>query len=74
MALNAVEQAVREKILKQWPDRCLTVGRTANLTEAKPELGRGPCQYRNICMRGCSFGAYFSTQSSTCPPPPRPGG
>lgn len=67
MALNIVEQTVREKILKQWPDRCLTVGRTANLTEAKPELGRGPCQYRNICMRGCSFGAYFSTQSSTLP-------
>lgn len=65
MALNVVEQAVRERIGQQWPDRVLTIGRTANLTEAK--AGRAPCQYRNICNRGCSYGAYFSTQSSTLP-------
>ena len=65
MALNVVEQAVREKIAERWPERCLTVGRTANLTQAKP--GRAPCQNRSICARGCSFGAYFSTQSSTLP-------
>ncbi|WP_225010276.1 GMC oxidoreductase [Novosphingobium percolationis] len=67
MALNAVEQAVREKIAAQWPERCLTVGRTANLTEAKEAEGRSHCQYRSICARGCSYGAYFSTQSSTLP-------
>ncbi|WP_226017931.1 GMC oxidoreductase [Novosphingobium sp. FKTRR1] len=67
MALSIVEQAVRERIAARWPDRCLTIGRTANLTEAKPDEGRAPCQYRNICNRGCSFGAYFSTQSSTLP-------
>ena len=65
MELNAVEQAMRERIASRWPDRVLTVGRTANLTEAKE--GRSNCQYRNICARGCSFGAYFSTQSSTLP-------
>lgn len=65
MALNAVEAAVRERISERWPERRLMVGRTANLTEAKP--GRAPCQYRSICARGCSFGAYFSTQSSTLP-------
>ncbi|MCC6940137.1 MAG: GMC family oxidoreductase, partial [Novosphingobium sp.] len=37
MALNVVEQAVRERIRAKWPERCLTIGRTANLTEAKPE-------------------------------------
>ncbi len=65
MALNPVEQHVRAVLKANWPDRCLTIGRTANLTEAKGE--RGTCQNRSICARGCSFGAYFSTQSSTLP-------
>lgn len=65
MALNVVEQHVREAIAQRWPDRCLTVGRTANLTA--PKEGRAPCQFRSICARGCSYGAYFSTQSSTLP-------
>jgi choline dehydrogenase-like flavoprotein len=47
------------------PDRKLIIGRSSNLTEPWP--GRSPCQYRNICARGCSFGAYFSTLSSTLP-------
>ncbi|WP_353227815.1 GMC family oxidoreductase [Novosphingobium sp.] len=64
-ALNVVEQAVRERIRAAWPERCLTIGRTANLTA--PKDGRGQCQSRSICARGCSYGAYFSTQSSTLP-------
>jgi len=64
-ALNVVEQAVRERIRETWPERCLTIGRTANLTVEKD--GRGACQSRSICARGCSYGAYFSTQSSTLP-------
>lgn len=67
MALNAVEAHVKRSIEAAHPDRRLTIGRTANLTEAKPESGRTACQYRNICSRGCSFGAYFSTQSATLP-------
>ena len=67
LALNAVETKLRETISAQWPERRLTIGRTANLTEGKPEEGRMPCQSRDICNRGCSFGAYFSTQSSTLP-------
>lgn len=67
MALNAVETHVREAIRERWPERCLTIGRTANLTQAKEAEGRAHCQYRNICARGCSYGAYFSTQSSTLP-------
>ena len=65
--LNAVEQALRERIRARWPDRVVTPGRVANLTEAKPDEGRGACQSRAICARGCSYGAYFSTQSSTLP-------
>jgi choline dehydrogenase-like flavoprotein len=67
MPLNAVELAMRERLAERWPERCLTIGRTANMTEAKPEEGRSQCQYRSICGRGCSYGAYFSTQSSTLP-------
>jgi choline dehydrogenase-like flavoprotein len=73
MALNVVEAALRERIAARWPDRCLTIGRTANLTVAKPDEGRAPCQNRDICARGCSFGAYFSTQSSTLPAATRTG-
>lgn len=65
MALNPVEQHVREVMQTNWPERRLTIGRTANLTEGKGE--RGQCQNRSICARGCSYGAYFSTQSSTLP-------
>ncbi|NCP18975.1 MAG: GMC family oxidoreductase [Erythrobacter sp.] len=64
-ALNAVERATRERIRQRWPERVLTVGRTANLTQPLGE--RGQCQARSICARGCSYGAYFSTQSSTLP-------
>lgn len=67
MALNVVEAHVRDAIAMHYPERRLTIGRTANLTEAKPELGRAACQNRSICSRGCSFGAYFSTQSATLP-------
>jgi choline dehydrogenase-like flavoprotein len=67
MALNVVETHVRETVRARWPERCLTIGRTANLTQEKPDEGRGPCQFRSICARGCSYGAYFSTQSSTLP-------
>ncbi len=67
MELNVVEQAVRERIRAKYPERVLTIGRTANLTEARPEQGRAHCQYRSICARGCSYGAYFSTQSASLP-------
>jgi choline dehydrogenase-like flavoprotein len=65
MALSAVEHHVRDVIGDSWPERRLTIGRTANLTQ--PKEGRSACQYRSICARGCSYGAYFSTQSSTLP-------
>lgn len=66
MKLNVVEEHVRKVVADKY-GRCLTIGRTANMTVAKPEEGRSECQNRAICARGCSFGAYFSTQSSTLP-------
>src|SRR5262249_13030841 len=46
-------------------DRKVIIGRTANLTS--PVKGRGLCQARNLCHRGCPYGAYFSTNASTLP-------
>jgi choline dehydrogenase-like flavoprotein len=66
MALNIVEKDVAARIKKRWPnERTMIIGRSANLTQA--HNGRAACQYRNWCARGCPFGAYFSTQSSTLP-------
>jgi choline dehydrogenase-like flavoprotein len=65
MEMTAVEKALKHSIEAKWTDRRVTIGRVANLT--KELNGRGPCQYRNICNRGCSFGAYFSSLSSTLP-------
>jgi len=65
MEMTAVERALKQRIEAKWQDRRVTIGRVANLTV--PHDGRGPCQNRNICNRGCSFGAYFSSLSSTLP-------
>ena len=65
MALNCVEKHMRERIKTQL-GRTLTIGRTANLTE--PINGRGSCQYRSRCSRGCPYGAYFSSNAATLPP------
>lgn len=62
--LNCVEEQSRDRIKKAL-GYTLTSGRTANLTV--PHKGRGKCQMRSRCMRGCPYGAYFSTQSSTLP-------
>lgn len=65
MELNCVEKDFKEKLRKKYPDRYLTIGRVANLTEEIK--GRGRCQSRNLCHRGCPYGGYFSTNSSTLP-------
>ena len=67
MELNCLEQHVKESISKNYTDRLLTIGRAAHITSDKKYEGRSKCQYRNRCMRGCPFGAYFSSQSSTLP-------
>ena len=68
MELNCVETHLKHNISENYEDRVLTIGRTAHITEGtKPGQGRMNCQYRNRCMRGCPFGAYFSSNSSTLP-------
>lgn len=65
MQMNCVEKDFKEKLQKKYPERYVTIGRTANLTA--PVKGRGQCQNRNLCHRGCPYGAYFSTNASTLP-------
>ncbi|MGB0373471.1 MAG: GMC oxidoreductase [Flavobacteriaceae bacterium] len=68
MELKCTEKYLRESLQKNYTDRILTIGRLAHVTEGtKPGAGRISCQYRNRCRRGCPFGAYFSSQSSTLP-------
>lgn len=63
--MNDVEKYFKGKIETTYPDRKVIIGRAANLTKAIQ--GRGQCQARDLCHRGCPFGAYFSTNASTMP-------
>jgi len=65
MEMNCVEKDFKGKMEKNFPGRKLTITRTANLTQ--PVKGRGQCQSRDLCHRGCPYGAYFSTNASTLP-------
>lgn len=63
--MNCVEKSFKQKLEAAYSDRKVIIGRTANLTQ--PVKGRGQCQARDLCHRGCPFGAYFSTNASTMP-------
>ena len=68
MELNCAEDVLKDAVGSQYDDRVVTIGRVAHITEGtKPGAGRINCQYRNRCRRGCPFGAYFSSNSSTLP-------
>ena len=76
MDMYCVEKEVRKRIEKNFPGRIMTIGRVANLSEAKQAqlgVGRSACQYRNKCRLGCPYGAYFSSQSCTLPPAAKTG-
>lgn len=68
--LNAPEKHIQKIINENYKDRRVIQGRCAHLTSPKQihlDQGRGKCQARNICYRGCPFGGYFSSNSSTIP-------
>lgn len=70
MELNCVEKHFQKSIAKNYKDRQMIIGRCAHLTkpnEIHNQQGRGQCQYRHLCYRGCPFGGYFSSNSSTLP-------
>lgn len=75
MELNCVELDFQRKVRETF-GRALTIGRAAHLTaplthDKSPE--RSTCRYRNLCMRGCPFGGYFSSNASTLPAAERTG-
>jgi len=68
--LNCVEKDMQQKINDSYNDRNVIIGRCAHLTKPKEihlQQGRGQCQARVVCERGCPFGGYFSSNSSTLP-------
>ncbi len=65
MEMSCVEKEIKKRIEANFNDRIMTIGRAANITV--PHKGRAGCQYRNMCMQGCPFSGYFSSQSSTLP-------
>jgi len=73
MELNCVELDLQKKIKNNFNDRLLTIGRSAHKTGNAVHEGRSNCQYRNRCVRGCPFGGYFSSNSSTLPAAERTG-
>ena len=74
--LTCAELALKVEMAKTFPDRDLIIARVANLkrlTDEQKALGRGECQARNKCFHGCSYGAYFSSNSATLPAAERTG-
>ncbi|MCJ8164493.1 GMC family oxidoreductase [Pontibacter sp. E15-1] len=68
--LNCVEQALQKRFLEHYGNRYLVQGRWAHLSQPQDihlQQGRGRCLSRNLCMRGCPYGGYFSSVSSTLP-------
>ena len=68
--MNCTEKHIADKIMERYPDRPVIIGRCAHLTQPQPihlEQGRGQCQARDMCERGCPFGGYFNSNSTTIP-------
>ncbi|HZJ36863.1 MAG TPA: GMC family oxidoreductase [Gillisia sp.] len=73
MELNCVEKDFQDGVAQNFDDRMVIHGRVANLTGDELREGRSNCQYRNRCIRGCPYGAYFSSNASTLPAAERTG-
>ncbi|WP_080054923.1 GMC oxidoreductase [Spirosoma aerolatum] len=68
--LNCVEKHIQKRVAEAYKDRHVIIGRCAHLTEPKQihyDQGRAQCQARHLCYRGCPYGGYFSSNSSTIP-------
>jgi choline dehydrogenase-like flavoprotein len=67
---NCVEKHFQKAVSDRYKDRHVIMGRAAHITKPQPihlQQGRAQCQHRTICERGCPFGGYFSSNSSTIP-------
>lgn len=68
---SCVEKYFSEQMAKHYNNtRPVIIGRCAHLTKPQPihfQQGRAKCMNRSLCERGCPFGGYFSSNSSTLP-------
>jgi choline dehydrogenase-like flavoprotein len=74
--LTCAERAFKDTVEAKYPGRRVIISRVANLTAPTQEqaaLGRGRCQARDVCRNGCTYGAYYSTQSAALPAAQRTG-
>lgn len=68
--LNAVEDYFKKTLKEKYTGRHVISSRCAHLSQPRQvhfDQGRGKCQNRNLCQRGCPFGGYFSSNASTLP-------
>jgi choline dehydrogenase-like flavoprotein len=68
--LTCVENYFSDFVRKTYKDRHVIYGRCAHLTEPTAlhlQQGRGQCQKRTLCQRGCPFGGYYNSNSTTIP-------
>ena len=68
--MSCIEKYFQESLSKNYKDRQLIQGRCAHITDPQPihiEQGRGKCVNQAMCNRGCIYGGYFSSNSSTIP-------
>lgn len=63
--MNCVEEHVKGAVAAKFGGRPIINERSAVLTQ--PIGDRQPCHYCGPCIRGCSTGSYFSSESSTLP-------
>ncbi len=70
IGLSVIDKHIQKVAKENYKDMHVIYGRCAHLTEVKEihrKQGRGQCQNRLLCERGCPFGGYFSANSSTIP-------
>lgn len=68
--MTCIEKHFKDIVKANYTGRHVINSRVAHLTEPKDihlQQGRAKCQKRDLCARGCPFGAYFSSNSSTIP-------
>lgn len=63
--MNCIEDHFASSVHSNYKERVVTPARVANLSRGWK--GRGPCQFRNLCARGCPFSGYFSSNAATLP-------
>ena len=70
LELSCVENYFSDVVKKNYSDRHVIYARCAHITSPQQihlDQGRAKCQNRTLCQRGCPFGGYFSSNSSTIP-------